>query len=237
MDVKDGQLNSYELSTNVQLWNWNKSNGQWWEFSFDFKHQAYKIRSKLNLSAILAWNRGNNEQNVFVTKDTSKPEHYWILQIDTNYQFILKNKANPSLTLYLDNKNTQNGTNVRLELLKNDNDPYLQAQKFLIVSEIQEAHVVDTWLKSSGDADGKEYYHGLYFKNMEPDILSEVISYEIKINGNHLGNAMSERYNPSEDGRTKVNFFEYNAYAINHPVKRKTTDLGSEKKSFNYKSY
>lgn len=231
LDVKDGQYNSNEISTNVQIWNWNKSKGQWWEFSFDFKHQAYKIRSKLNLNAILAWDRGNNEQNVCVTKDTNKPEQYWILQIDTDYQFILKNKANPSLTLYLDNKNTQNGTNVKLELLKNDNDPYLQAQKFFIVSEIQEAHIIDTWLKSYEKVDGKEHYHGFYFKKMEVDVLSEVISYEVKINGNHFGNAISERYSPSEDGRIKVNFFEYNAYGSNHPVEGDKLQIWAVKKN------
>lgn len=230
LDVKDGKLNSYELSTHVQLWSWNNSSGQKWEFVFDFKHQAYKIKSKLNEDAILAWNRGNNEKNVFVTKDLNKPEHFWILQIDTHDYFILKNKADSSLALYIENKNTQNGTNVQLELLKNDNNSYLDAQKFLIISEVQETHIIDSWLKSYVDSDKKEHYHGLYFKKIDPVILAEIMFYEIKVNGNYLGNARSERYNPSEDGRLKVNFFEYNGYGFNHPVKGDRIKIWAVKK-------
>ncbi|MED1518165.1 hypothetical protein P4U63_27580, partial [Bacillus paranthracis] len=89
---------------------------------------------------------------------------------------------------------------------------------------------IDTWLKSYEKVDGKEHYHGFYFKKMEVDVLSEVISYEVKINGNHFGNATSERYSPSEDGRIKVNFFEYNAYGSNHPVEGDKLQIWAVKK-------
>ncbi|WP_242263734.1 RICIN domain-containing protein [Bacillus cereus group sp. BfR-BA-01511] len=217
LDAKDGKLNDF-LETNVQLWNLNNSNAQRWYFEYHIIQQAYKIKSELNSNALLAWNKGNNEENVFVTRDTNKPEHYWILKALGNNQYILKNKANPSKVLNIANMNIHEGTNIDVKTLHNEDSPYTNAPKFEIVSEIYDAHWIDSWLKSSEADDKKEHFHGFYFKPIDMQILDQIAAYEIKVNGEYLGSSKANRYNPSADGRLKVNFFEYNGYGTKHPV-------------------
>ncbi|QDX91766.1 hypothetical protein EEL30_04915 [Brevibacillus laterosporus] len=115
---------------NVTLWSNNQGNHQKWKFVYDKQKNAYQIYSVSNPNLILAWNDIPGSRNVFATPNQQKEEHYWILQHLEDDYYIIKNKKSPNLVLDVDNANTNNGTNIKVNEQHDLGSPYSKAQKF-----------------------------------------------------------------------------------------------------------
>ncbi|PFA64056.1 metallophosphoesterase [Bacillus cereus] len=111
-------------NNNVMLWSRNQTSRQTWGFKYDYKQEAYQIKSihhpgeisSLLHSAVLAWNDYNQAKDVFVTCNYHKPEHYWYLEYVGDEYYIIKNKKNPNLVLNVKGGQAHNGNDITVDV-------------------------------------------------------------------------------------------------------------------------
>lgn len=102
------------------FWTYNGGPNQKWIVTYDKDRDAYQIKSYEDQSKILAWNDYAFLQQVFVTPNQNKPEHYWKIEPYGN-GYVIRNYKNNSFYLSK-NGNSNNGARATLKTLQNYDD-------------------------------------------------------------------------------------------------------------------
>ncbi|PEY88610.1 hypothetical protein CN353_26590 [Bacillus cereus] len=120
-----------------------------WDFKYDRNQNAFQIHSVTEPTKVLAWNDYNGSKNVFVTKNESKKEHYWILEDVGDNLYIIKNFKNRDFVLTVKDGNTsdfteilvhsRNGTNAQKFRLK----PILLKNEYTIRTALNDARCME----------------------------------------------------------------------------------------------
>lgn len=76
-----------------------KSANQSFRFVYDNRIDAWQIKSRINEKYVLAWNKFQNSNNVFITENQSKYEHYWKMKKQPDGSYAFHNWSNESLVL------------------------------------------------------------------------------------------------------------------------------------------
>ncbi|WP_250278701.1 phosphatidylinositol-specific phospholipase C domain-containing protein [[Clostridium] colinum] len=102
------------------FWTYNGGENQKWEIKYDENEQAYQIKSYENDSKVLAWNDFNGLNQVFITHNQFKPEHYWYIYPYKD-GYVIRNYKNQDLYLSKDSS-SKNGQRLILKKLEKYED-------------------------------------------------------------------------------------------------------------------
>jgi len=110
---------------NLELWENNRTSQQLFHLRYDSEKEAYQIWD-LEEVYILAWNVPGGRQ-VFMHPNQDREEHYWILELQSNNNYILSNYRDRDRILEVKDSNTSNGTHLHVN--ERNGTP---AQEFII---------------------------------------------------------------------------------------------------------
>ncbi|WP_423734496.1 binary toxin-like calcium binding domain-containing protein [Bacillus thuringiensis] len=72
--------------------------------------------------------------------------------------------------------------------------------------QIKKAHTLDSWILSEKGT----YVDGLYFENMDRNVLSHITGYKVKVSINDGLQSVKRRYGLDDKNKLKINILEYN---------------------------
>lgn len=105
-------INNEATRNDATVYNYGNSVNQKFRFVFDYAKAAWQIKSMIDENLVLAWNDYAGSNNVFITPNQHKLEHYWdIYEVSSGVYTIENHKNNGNKVLHIENDSFHNLTN------------------------------------------------------------------------------------------------------------------------------